>query len=270
MNTRVTSRFPISTDLIGPLEVLLLAMKGSLDREAFAKAMAQIAVAKQQAAQLNQLLSELQAAQQGLTTDVVDFEAGALTLSGASPSDVGSASAIGSDTAASRGDHVHRGLTSIRKSGSATSIYGNATLSEGNHISITQAGSDLEIAVEGVGVSYFLQIGGPTASVSPGTTWTPISFHTPVTGDETESLFLSFPWRADNLGVNAQYRLRSSDGVTIRSGTRAVPFNTTLELDVAAAAAMPGQGKVALEVSFSAAGSGGAIGLTGPALWRAA
>lgn len=69
-------------------------------------------------------------------------------LSGASfgdPLDVGSANVLGSGGSVPHSNHVHRGVHSFAKSGSAA-LYGDATISAGANVTLTQAGQDVQIA----------------------------------------------------------------------------------------------------------------------------
>jgi hypothetical protein len=71
-------------------------------------------------------------------------------LTNTAPSDVGSAASVGVATDSARADHVHRGVTSVSKNGSAQ-LYGNVTLSAGSGVALTQAGQDISIASTGGG-----------------------------------------------------------------------------------------------------------------------
>jgi hypothetical protein len=66
-------------------------------------------------------------------------------LSGATPQSVGGTASAGVGTLASRDDHVHAGLHSISKSGSAQ-ILGDATLTGSNGISLTQASNNIDVS----------------------------------------------------------------------------------------------------------------------------
>jgi hypothetical protein len=59
--------------------------------------------------------------------------------------DVGSSGVVGTSVNYAREDHVHRGVQSIAKSGSAE-ITGDATLSAGAGITLTQSSNDIQIA----------------------------------------------------------------------------------------------------------------------------
>lgn len=88
----------------------------------------------------------------------------AAEVGSAPPANVGSAAVVGVSTLASRQDHVHRGVHSISKSGSA-SLFGDVTLSEGSNITLVQSGNNIEITAGGtVGASYRL---GANFSASP-------------------------------------------------------------------------------------------------------
>lgn len=58
---------------------------------------------------------------------------------------VGSANAAGTDTTPIRSDHVHQGVHSVAKNGSAA-LYGDVTFSEGTNVTLTQVGNDISIA----------------------------------------------------------------------------------------------------------------------------
>ena len=74
------------------------------------------------------------------------------TLSSTTPADIGSSAAAGSGSAASKDDHVHEGVHSLAKSGSAQ-LTGDVTLSAGSNISLTQSGNDVSIASTASGSS---------------------------------------------------------------------------------------------------------------------
>lgn len=74
--------------------------------------------------------------------------AAAAGVSSNAPQDVGGSAAAGSGTDASRDDHVHRGATSVAKSGSAA-IHGAVTLTGGTNVTLTQNASDISIASSG-------------------------------------------------------------------------------------------------------------------------
>lgn len=64
----------------------------------------------------------------------------------ATPSSIGSANAEGVGTAFTRQDHIHQGVHSLAESGQAA-LYGDITLSEGNSITLTEVGQNIEIAL---------------------------------------------------------------------------------------------------------------------------
>lgn len=63
---------------------------------------------------------------------------------GTTTQDIAGTGAGGSAESASRSDHVHRGVLTVKKSGDA-SIYGTITLSEAGGIALTQVGNDISI-----------------------------------------------------------------------------------------------------------------------------
>ncbi len=78
-------------------------------------------------------------------------------LASTAPADVGSSASIGSGTTSAKADHVHRGVTSVSKSGSSQ-LFGNVTLSAGTGISLTQAAQNIEIATTGGGAGSGVQL----------------------------------------------------------------------------------------------------------------
>lgn len=62
--------------------------------------------------------------------------------------DVAGTEGAGDNDAYARDDHVHRGVTSVAKFGSAA-IYGAVTLSEGTDVTITQSGQNITISATG-------------------------------------------------------------------------------------------------------------------------
>lgn len=84
-----------------------------------------------------------------------------VSLGALAPNDVGSADSAGIALSSSHSDHVHKGLHSVAKSGSAQ-IFGDATLTAGTNITLTQAGQDISIAVSGGG-------GGVSLGTNAGT-----------------------------------------------------------------------------------------------------
>lgn len=78
----------------------------------------------------------------------ITFSSPALTVTAAQ--DVGSTGSAGVATDSARSDHVHRGVSSVSKNGSAQ-LYGNVTLSSGTGITLTQTGQDIQIAGSGGG-----------------------------------------------------------------------------------------------------------------------
>lgn len=270
---RVTSRFPVSVDLIGPLESFLEAIgeEGLGGREKYQKAKRLIQIAKQQAVKLNQLLSDLQNNQQEqiVSSGGTGGSGGSASgLTADTPEPVGTAGAVGSSSEGARADHIHQGLTSLQLAGELLKIYGNATLSEGDGIEITQLVSDLEIGATVATRSkvYHLPILGPRVSLAV-TDWTSITHPTPVRGTETESVKLTFPWKAENAVATAHWRLYDvENATTVLSGTRAAPFTDMVEEVTTAASAMPGtDGLVAIQVK----GTAGQIEFYGPAMWEA-
>jgi hypothetical protein len=78
----------------------------------------------------------------------ITFSSPALTVTAAQ--DVGSTGSAGVATDSARSDHVHRGVSSVSKNGSAQ-LYGNVTFSAGAGITITQTLQDIQIAGSGGG-----------------------------------------------------------------------------------------------------------------------
>lgn len=267
---RTTSRFPVSGDLVGPWRELLAALEGKLDGRLLAKLRIAAETAAQQAVKLNQLLTDLQNIQQDtISTGSTGGSGGGggVSLTSDTPEPVGATAAVGGSSEAARADHVHLGVSSIQRAGELLRIVGAATLSEGDGISITQFVSDLEIAATQATRSkvYHLPILGPRVSVA-ATDWTSITHPVPVRGTETESVKLTFPWKAETAIVTAYWRLYDvDDAVTVLSGTRAAPFTDRVEEVTSAASAMP-TGRVTIQVK----GTSGQIELYGPGMWEAA
>lgn len=69
---------------------------------------------------------------------------------GSNSTRVSSVPAAGASTLVSRADHVHDGLRSIAKAGSAA-LLGDVTLTGGTNITLTQSGQDISIAAAGGG-----------------------------------------------------------------------------------------------------------------------
>ena len=63
------------------------------------------------------------------------------------PVDIGSTNDSGSANKLVRSDHVHQGVHSIMKTG-ASELYSDVTLTEGNSMLLTQAGQDIDVAVD--------------------------------------------------------------------------------------------------------------------------
>lgn len=70
---------------------------------------------------------------------------GGAVLYAALPADIGSVAVVGSSGSASPGDHGHRGLASIAKSGSPP-IFGNAILVEGSNVTLVQSSGSITIS----------------------------------------------------------------------------------------------------------------------------
>jgi len=83
--------------------------------------------------------------------------AGAGTPYASTPANVTTAGAAGASSNYARGDHAHRGVASLAKSGSAA-LYGAVTLTGGSNVTLTQAGNNIEIAASGGG--------GPPAAIT--------------------------------------------------------------------------------------------------------
>jgi hypothetical protein len=69
---------------------------------------------------------------------------------GSNSNDVSTANAGGASSSNSRADHVHRGLRSLAKAGSAA-LFGDVTLTGGTNVTLTQAGQDISIAASSSG-----------------------------------------------------------------------------------------------------------------------
>ena len=74
-------------------------------------------------------------------------------LSSSPPNDVAGTDAAGSSSSASRGDHTHRGVTSVNKSGDTT-LYGAVTITGSGTVTITQTGQNIDIGATGGGGSF--------------------------------------------------------------------------------------------------------------------
>lgn len=72
------------------------------------------------------------------------------SLTSSAAQDVGSTGAAGVGTDSARSDHVHRGVHSVAKNGSAQ-LFGDVTLSAGSNVTLTQTGQDIQIASTGGG-----------------------------------------------------------------------------------------------------------------------
>lgn len=72
----------------------------------------------------------------------IDVSAPALTSS--APQDIGSSASVGVATTSARADHVHRGVSSVARSGSSA-LYGAVTLSASGGVTLTQALQDIQI-----------------------------------------------------------------------------------------------------------------------------
>lgn len=80
----------------------------------------------------------------------IEIVSSAGALSNNTPQAVGSVPSAGVGTEASRDDHVHEGLHSIAKSGSAQ-LFGDVTFSAGLNVTLTQSGNDILISAAGSG-----------------------------------------------------------------------------------------------------------------------
>lgn len=93
-------------------------------------------------------------------------------LSSTAALSVGSSNAAGTGTATAREDHVHRGVSSVSKSGSSQ-LFGDVTLSAGSNVTLTQVGNDISISSSGGGGGGLSdnapQAVGSTASAGVGT-----------------------------------------------------------------------------------------------------
>lgn len=90
----------------------------------------------------------------GITINQVGQDIEIVSLAGAlsnnTPQAVGSVPSAGVGTETSRDDHVHEGLHSIAKSGSAQ-LFGDVTFSAGLNVTLTQSGNDILISAAGSG-----------------------------------------------------------------------------------------------------------------------
>jgi len=84
----------------------------------------------------------------GGTWKTIPGGSGTAGLCDSNPQDIGGTALPGSSSEASRCDHVHRGVTAIKKTGEAN-LYGTVTFTQGASIGITQAGQDLQIDYTG-------------------------------------------------------------------------------------------------------------------------
>lgn len=78
-------------------------------------------------------------------TDATELLKGKVALANAAPPAIASTGAKGTSDRAAKADHTHEGLHSIAKSGDSQ-ILGDATLSAGSNITLTQAGNNIEIS----------------------------------------------------------------------------------------------------------------------------
>lgn len=92
--------------------------------------------------------------------------------SDAAPQDIDAAADAGTGDHYSRDDHMHQGVHSLAKSGSAA-LYGDVTLSAGSNVTLTQSGNDIQISSSGGtgGGSYQPLANGDPAS--PALVFTP-------------------------------------------------------------------------------------------------
>ena len=107
------------------------------------------------------------------------------SLGSATPQDVGSTASVGVSTFASHEDHVHKGVHSVAKSGSAA-LYGDVTLSAGTNVTLTQTGQDIQIAASsgsGSVTNWALDTG---FTVNGGGTVSSVSIWTRTVGDSLE------------------------------------------------------------------------------------
>lgn len=108
MSARILPRAPVSPDLIGPWDDVLTALD---DPTALRRLMPKVRIAKQQAVMLNQRIDEIQR----VLNEMIEVSGGnVLTLSDSGPAAVGATASPGASDEASRADHVHQGVTSIR------------------------------------------------------------------------------------------------------------------------------------------------------------
>jgi len=84
----------------------------------------------------------------GGTWKTIPGGGGTAGLCDSNPQDIGGTALPGSSGEAARCDHIHRGVTNIRKAGDAV-LYGSVTLSQGASIGLTQVGQDIAIAYTG-------------------------------------------------------------------------------------------------------------------------
>lgn len=76
--------------------------------------------------------------------------AGSSTSFGSNSNSVGTANSAGASSSNSRADHIHKGVSSLAKAGSAA-LVGDVTLTGGSNVTLTQAGNDISIASTGGG-----------------------------------------------------------------------------------------------------------------------
>lgn len=81
---------------------------------------------------------------------VITISGGSTPLTSFAPADVAGAAVVGTSGSAARGDHAHRGVTSLATGGSQP-IYGAAVLTPGANISLTQSSGSIAISATSSG-----------------------------------------------------------------------------------------------------------------------
>lgn len=213
----------------------------------------------QRAAELSQQMIEKRLrAVEDVAEDVLSGTGAAFPLSSTVPKPVGSAGVIGTEKAASHGDHVHAGVASIAKDGGpaqgAVTFAGSGVSQSGSVFTFNARPRD----------TILLPLAGPHATMR-GTTFLATSKKVRIPGGYTQALHLIFPWAASGTGTASWRLIDLTANLVILSGTRAAPFDETEESDNNPGSNWPiGTGRLALQ--FKGAASDSLVGLYGPAL----